>query len=100
MLNNFKDEDDIKFSRSVGTLYRLPRHPEIGEEDAKIYDHTILKTDVRGSTTVTDEPLKRVLILPFILACASLIQSIRSSKPAVRIMFLLKANQQFSAFRT
>jgi len=95
-----EDEDDINFSRSSGTLYQLPRHPGIGEEDAKIYDHTIFNPDVRGFTTVTDEPLKRVLILLFILACASLIQSIRSSKPAVRIMFLLKANQQFSAFRT
>lgn len=47
--------DDIKLSKSAGTLYLMPTSAEIEEDDAKIVHHTILKADVRGSTTVTDE---------------------------------------------
>lgn len=55
------DEDDIRLSRSAGTLYQLPIHSEVEEADAKICHHTILKADVRGSTTVTDELVKKGL---------------------------------------
>lgn len=48
-------EDDIRLSRSAGTLYQLPTSNEIEQDDARICHHTILKADVRGSTTVTDE---------------------------------------------
>lgn len=48
-------DEDIKLSKSAGTLYLMPTSAEIEEEDAKIVHHTILKADVRGSTTVTDE---------------------------------------------
>ena len=49
------DADQIKLSREAGTLYDLPTASEIQEEDARICHHTIMKADVRGSTTVTDE---------------------------------------------
>lgn len=55
------DEDELKLSKSAGTLYQLPIHSEVEEADAKICHHTILKADVRGSTTVTDELLKKGL---------------------------------------
>jgi len=48
-------EDDIKMSRSAGTLYVIPTSSEIEQDDARICHHAILKADVRGSTTVTDE---------------------------------------------
>ncbi|NKB34549.1 MAG: hypothetical protein GKR91_15765 [Pseudomonadales bacterium] len=48
-------EEDIKLSKSAGTLYMMPTSGEIEEDDAKIVHHAILKADVRGSTTVTDE---------------------------------------------
>jgi hypothetical protein len=60
-INILKDVDDIRLSRSAGTLYQLPIHSEVEEADAKICHHTILKADVRGSTTVTDELLKKGL---------------------------------------
>ncbi len=54
-LNLLTDEDDIKLSKSAGTLYDMPTHSEIEQDDARIKHHAILKADVRGSTTVTDE---------------------------------------------
>ncbi len=48
-------EDDIKLSKSAGTLYLLPTSSEIEEDEERICHHAILKADVRGSTTVTDE---------------------------------------------
>lgn len=48
-------DEDIKLSKSAGTLYLMPTSAEIEEDDAKIVHHAILKADVRGSTTVTDE---------------------------------------------
>lgn len=47
--------DDIKLSRSAGTLYLMPTSSEIEEDEERICHHAILKADVRGSTTVTDE---------------------------------------------
>jgi len=58
-INILKDEDEIRLSKSAGTLYQLPTHCEVEQTDAKICHHTILKADVRGSTTVTDELLKK-----------------------------------------
>lgn len=49
------EEDDLKLSKSAGTLYQLPMRSEAEVTDAKISHHAILKADVRGSTTVTDE---------------------------------------------
>ena len=54
-------EDDIKLSKSAGTLYALPPSSEIEEDDERICHHAILKADVRGSTTVTDELLAKGL---------------------------------------
>jgi len=54
-LNLLTDEDEIKLSKSAGTLYDLPTSSEIEQDDARICHHAILKADVRGSTTVTDE---------------------------------------------
>jgi len=53
--------DDIKLSKSAGTLYALPTSSEIEEDDERICHHAILKADVRGSTTVTDELLAKGL---------------------------------------
>ncbi|MFT7472519.1 MAG: hypothetical protein ACI8XU_002417 [Kiritimatiellia bacterium] len=48
-------EQDIKLSKSAGTLYLMPTSSEIEEDDERICHHAIMKADVRGSTTVTDE---------------------------------------------
>ncbi len=48
-------EEDLKLSKSAGTLYLMPTSSEIEEDDERICHHAILKADVRGSTTVTDE---------------------------------------------
>ncbi len=48
-------DDHIKLSKSAGSLYQMPTSSEVEETDAKICHHAILKADVRGSTTVTDE---------------------------------------------
>ncbi|MEQ8315676.1 MAG: hypothetical protein RL839_10455 [Gammaproteobacteria bacterium] len=48
-------EEDIKLSKSAGTLYLMPTSVEIEDDDERICHHAILKADVRGSTTVTDE---------------------------------------------
>lgn len=48
-------DEDMKLSKSAGTLYSMPTSTEIEEDDERICHHTIMKADVRGSTTVTDE---------------------------------------------
>jgi len=48
-------EDELKLSRTAGTLYQLPASSEIEDDDERICHHAIMKADVRGSTTVTDE---------------------------------------------
>ncbi|MCH7815486.1 MAG: hypothetical protein IIC60_02840 [Proteobacteria bacterium] len=48
-------EDEIKLSKTAGTLFVMPTSSEIEEDDERICHHTILKADVRGSTTVTDQ---------------------------------------------
>ncbi len=54
-LNLLSSKDDIKLSDSAGTLYKIPTSNEIEDDDARICHHAIMKADVRGSTTVTDE---------------------------------------------
>lgn len=54
-------DEDIKLSQSAGTLYAIPTSAEIEQDEARICHHTILKADVRGSTTVTDELQKKGL---------------------------------------
>ena len=54
-LHLLTDPDDVKLSTSAGTLYKLPTSSEIEQDEARIAHHAILKADVRGSTTVTDE---------------------------------------------
>lgn len=49
------NKEDIKLSDSADTLYKLPTSPEVEEDRARIAHHSILKADVRGSTSVTDE---------------------------------------------
>ncbi len=49
------EADQVKLSREAGTLYAMPTSSEIEEADERICHHTIMKADVRGSTTVTDE---------------------------------------------
>jgi len=48
-------EQDLKLSKSAGTLYLMPTSAEIEEDDERICHHAIMKADVRGSTTVADE---------------------------------------------
>lgn len=60
-LNLLSNKDDIKLSDSAGTLYKLPTNSEIEEDSDHICHHTILKADVRGSTTVTDELMAKGL---------------------------------------
>jgi hypothetical protein len=49
------DKDELTLSKSANTLYLIPTSSEIEEDDERICHHAILKADVRGSTTVTDE---------------------------------------------
>lgn len=60
-INILNNESDIRLSKSAGTLYQLSLHAEVEQKDAKVCHHAILKADVRGSTTVTDELLKKGL---------------------------------------
>ena len=55
------DEDHIKLSKSAGSLYRMPVGSEVEDIEEKICHHAILKADVRGSTTVTDELVNKDL---------------------------------------
>lgn len=48
-------DEEIKLSLTAGTLYLMPISSEIEEENVKIAHHAILKADVRGSTTVTEQ---------------------------------------------
>ena len=50
-----RNEEDLKLSKTAGTLYSMPTASEIEEEEERICHHAIMKADVRGSTTVTDE---------------------------------------------
>ncbi len=60
-LSMLTSDEDIKLSRSAGTLYLLPTSSEIEEDDERTCHHAIMKADVRGSTTVTNELEKKGL---------------------------------------
>jgi len=60
-LTLLSSEQDLKLSKSAGTLYLMPTSSEIEEDDERICHHAIMKADVRGSTTVTDELQKKGL---------------------------------------
>jgi len=49
------DKEKLQLSSQAGTLYQMPMTHEVSNDEIKIAHHTILKADVRGSTTVTDE---------------------------------------------
>jgi len=55
------DPEKIKLSSQAGTLYQLLMEQEITDDESRIVHHSILKADVRGSTTVTDELEKKDL---------------------------------------
>lgn len=55
------NEEDLKLSKSAGTLYLLPTSSEIEADDERICHHAIMKADVRGSTLVTEELEKKGL---------------------------------------
>ena len=55
------DEEQMRLSSQAGTLYQLPTADEVTEGENRIVHHAILKADVRGSTTVTDELEKKDL---------------------------------------
>jgi hypothetical protein len=55
------EEDHIRLSKSAGSLYQMPVGAEVEDTEEKICHHVILKADVRGSTTVTDELINKDL---------------------------------------
>ena len=55
------EEENLRLSSQAGTLYQLPMAREVTDHDKRIVHHSILKADVRGSTTVTDELEKKDL---------------------------------------
>ncbi|MEX2131675.1 MAG: hypothetical protein WD772_09320 [Pseudohongiellaceae bacterium] len=48
-------QTDIQLSSEAGTLYHMPTSSEIQDDEERICHHAVLKADVRGSTTVTNE---------------------------------------------
>lgn len=54
-LKLLRKDDEIKLSREADTLYTLLTSNEQQEDEDRIVHHAILKADVRGSTTVTEE---------------------------------------------
>ncbi len=58
------DEHQLHLARAGGHLYRFMDSEEVKQvasEEPEIIHHTILKADVRGSTTVTQELIKKEL---------------------------------------
>ena len=60
-LKVLKQVDEINLSKQSGSLYTLLTANEREDNDARIAHHAILKADVRGSTTVTEELQNRGL---------------------------------------
>ena len=50
-----RKDEELKLSKEAGTLYNLLTSNETQDDLDRIVHHTILKADVRGSTTVTEE---------------------------------------------
>lgn len=60
-LRILKLESELTLSKEAGTLYSLlTPHEQVDEED-RIVHHAIIKADVRGSTTVTEELQNKAL---------------------------------------
>ncbi len=58
------DDESLQLAKAGGQLYRLLDSEEVklvGGEEPEIVHHTILKADVRGSTTVTQELIRQAL---------------------------------------
>ncbi|MFP6807597.1 MAG: hypothetical protein VB957_10535 [Pseudomonadales bacterium] len=58
------DEESLQLAKAGGQLYRLLDSEEVklvASEEPEIIHHTILKADVRGSTTVTQELIRQDL---------------------------------------
>ncbi len=63
-LNVIVDPEKVQLAKAGGNLYRLMNSEEVKQvasEEPEIVHHTILKADVRGSTTVTQELIRREL---------------------------------------
>lgn len=54
-LRILRKENELKLSKEAGTLYNLLTSNEQEDDVDRIVHHAILKADVRGSTTVTEE---------------------------------------------
>jgi len=54
-LRILRSEEDLKLSREAGSLYSLLTPGEQQDDQDRIVHHAIIKADVRGSTTVTEE---------------------------------------------
>jgi hypothetical protein len=54
-LRILRSEEDLKLSREAGSLYSLLTPSEQQDDQDRIVHHAIIKADVRGSTTVTEE---------------------------------------------
>ncbi len=83
-----EDEEKIRLSTQAGTLYRMPMADEVTDDEDRIVHHSILKADVRGSTTVTDELEKKGL------NPASYF-SLRFFSPINKVLHLYGANKVF-----
>ena len=63
-LNVIVDPEQVQLAKAGGNLYRLMNSEEVklvASEEPEIVHHTILKADVRGSTTVTQELIRQSL---------------------------------------
>jgi class 3 adenylate cyclase len=56
-----KDPEDISLSRDNGTLYAFRLRSEAESSDQKIRAHVVLKADVRGSTEITHQLMRKRL---------------------------------------
>lgn len=56
-----KLDSELKLSKEAGTLYSLLTPNEQVDEEDRIVHHAIIKADVRGSTTVTEELQSKAL---------------------------------------
>ncbi len=54
-INILRKDEELKLSKEADTLYNLLVDNELQGDVDKIVHHTILKADVRGSTTVTEQ---------------------------------------------
>lgn len=60
-INLLKTENDLALSKQAGTLYTLLTASEKDDQEDRIVHHSVIKADVRGSTTVTQELQNRNL---------------------------------------